>query len=372
MSAEARRECARCVLRIEDDPVLEFDAAGVCRYCRHYDAVVGRAGERKAAADPERTWAEIREAGKGKRYDCVVGLSGGVDSSYVLLLARKAGLRTLAVHLDNGWNSELAVRNIENLVKRLGADLHTHVISWGEFRDLQVSYFRASVVDIEALTDHAILACLYRTAAAHGIRHVLTGINDRTEGFLPMHWVHAKNDLVNIRSIHRAHGSVPMRTFPTLGVLRKAWYERVRGIRMVAILDIVPYVKEEAKAALVREVDWRDYGGKHFESVFMRFYQAYILPGKFGIDKRRSHFSSLICAGQMTREAALAELAKPPCDPAQLAVDREFVMKKLGFDEAAFEAYMKAPARSHFEYASHLKARLRLSRIYRKFRPRRG
>ena len=359
MSDGARRECARCVLRVEDDPDLSFDGAGLCNFCRHYDERIRRTVDPGELA---RVLDEVKASGRGRPYDAVVGVSGGVDSSWVLHLARKHGLRALAVHLDNGWNSELAVGNIENLVKRLGADLHTHVVSWGEFRDLQLSYFKANVVDIEAATDHAIFACLYRTAAARGVRTILNGTSLATEGFLPASWIHNKLDLTNLRAIHRAHGTVPLRTFPTMGVLRHAWYTRVRGIRSIPLLDHVVYVHEEAKRTLAAEVGWRDYGGKHRESVFTRFYQSYILPRKFGIDKRRSHFSTLVCAGQMTRDEALAALARPIQDPAQVAVDREFVMKKLGFTEETFEAYMKAPPRSHLEYASHLN-------IYRALRP---
>jgi N-acetyl sugar amidotransferase len=347
------------VLRTEDDPDLAFDGEGLCTYCRHYDARIRKEPDPAAL---EALLAGIRARGAGRAYDAVVGVSGGVDSSWVLYLARKAGLRCLAVHLDNGWNSELAVRNIEGLVKTLGADLHTHVISWGEFRDLQRAYFAAHVVDIEALSDHAIFACLFRTAAARGIRTVINGTSLATEGFLPPGWVHNKLDLTNIRSIHRAHGTVPLRTFPTMGVLRHLWYTRVRGIRNVALLDHLRYVKEEAKRTLAAETGWRDYGGKHYESVFTRYYQAGILPGKFGIDKRRSHYSTLVCAGQMTRAEALAALARPVDDPARLAEDRLFVMKKLGYDEAAFDAWMKAPPRSHMEYGSHL-------RIYAQLRP---
>ena len=352
LSTAAPAECARCVLRVEDDPGLDVDSAGVCRFCRHYDAHIRRV---PGDGELERVAADIRRAGRGRAYDCVVGVSGGVDSSWTLVLARRHGLRTLAVHLDNGWNSELAVGNIERLVKRTGADLHTHVIAWDEFRDLQRAYLAASVVDVEAITDHAILALLYRTAARRGIRRVVTGANLATEGFLPPAWVHSKIDLTNIRAIHRAHGTLPLRTFPTMGVLRQLWYRRVRGIREVALLDHVRYVRADAQRTLAGEMGWRDYGGKHHESVFTRFFQTEILPRKFGIDKRRSHLSTLICAGQMTREEALEALRRRPGDPQQRAVDRAFVLKKLGFDEAAFEAYLAAPPRPHLAYASHLR-----------------
>lgn len=351
MSADP--ECARCILRRSDDARIDFDATGLCNHCRAYDAFFAA-----RASAPPRSLASLvaglRGAGRGREYDCVVGVSGGLDSSYAAYLARQQGLRALAVHLDNGWNSELAVGNIERLCKGLGLDLFTHVIAWNEFRDLQLAYLRASVVDIEAITDHAIMACLHRVARSRGIRHILTGESPATEGFLPPGWVHPKNDLMNIRAIHRRYGRLPLRTFPTLGLVRKAWDTRVLGLRVVPILDYVPYVKQEAKQVLTRELGFRDYGGKHYESVFTRFYQAYILPRKFGIDKRRSHLSTLICAGQMTREQALREIEAEPYPAELLRREREFVLKKLGLGEAEFEELMRAPARPHTDFASYL------------------
>jgi N-acetyl sugar amidotransferase len=360
-----RHECTRCILRREDDPAIQFDSDGLCQHCRTYDAHKARRRDAQGALK-ERfgdTADRIRQDGSGREYDSILGISGGVDSSYVAYLSRQFGLRPLAVHLDNGWDSELAVKNIEGLLKGLNIELFTHVISWPEFRDLQLAYLQASVVDIEAITDHAIGACLFRAARAHRVRYILSGANVATEGFLPSSWVHAKNDLMNIRAIHRRFGKIPLRTFPTLGVLREGFYRAAFGVTFVPVLDQVPYVKEEAKSILTAELGWRDYGGKHYESVFTRFYQAYILPRKFGIDKRRSHFSTLICAGQMSREEALRLVAEDPYDPALLAQDREFVLKKLGLGEAEFARIMTLPRREHLEFASHTKLRAWLRRV---------
>jgi N-acetyl sugar amidotransferase len=370
-SLSPRDECSRCILRRLDDPQIRFDAEGVCQHCLTYARYMAQWRSRPGAIGDtfDDLAKEIREAGEGKEYDCILGVSGGVDSSYLAYLSRQAGLRPLAVHLDNGWNSELAVKNIESLLDGLGIELQTQVISWPEFRDLQLAYLKASVVDIEAITDHAIVACLYRAARAHGVRYILSGFNVATEGFLPASWVHNKNDLMNLRAIHRRHGTLPLRTFPRLGVIRQFVYTHAFGIRLIPVLDNVPYVKEEAKALLVRELGWRDYGGKHYESVFTRFYQAYILPRKFGIDKRRSHFSTLICAGQMDRKEALRLIEEEPYDPRLLATDKEFVLKKLGLSEGDFSRIMSLPRREHLEFASHTKPRRWLKRLLGRGQP---
>jgi N-acetyl sugar amidotransferase len=364
MSDAVRQECARCILRREDDPDIRFDAQGVCNHCRGYHDYLERTKASRAGGF-ERLAEEIREAGRGRAYDSILGLSGGVDSSYAAYLAKRHGLRPLAVHFDNGWDSELAVRNIELLVKQLGLDLYTHVVSWPEFRSLQLAYIKASVVDIEAITDHGIMACLHQVAREQGVRTILTGVNVATEGFLPAPWVHFKNDLMNLKAIHRAYGTVPLRTFPTLGVLRQLYYTHLRRIRLVNVLDHVPYVKEEAKKTLAAELGWRDYGGKHYESVFTRFYQAYILPRKFGIDKRRSHLSTLICAGQLSREEALRQIAPDAYPAAELAQEKEFVVKKLGLTEAEFDELMSRPPRDHLEFASYLRLHRRLAPLVR-------
>jgi N-acetyl sugar amidotransferase len=345
--------CVRCVLDASV-PGISFDAVGMCSYCRAYDPLVSQ-GE--YAADTrdrnlERLLDEVRRAGSGRPYDCIIGVSGGVDSSYALYAAKKRGLRPLAVHIDNGWNSELAVKNIESLVRTLGIDLETHVIDWEEFRALQLAFLRASVIDIELLSDHAIIAGMYRQARKHRVRYILTGDNIATECALPPGWNHRKTDLRNIRAINRAHGKVRIRSFPTLSTVAMWVHQRVLGIHHVAFLSYFPFVKADAIAVLEKELGWRAYGGKHYESVFTRFYQGYILPTKFGIDKRSIHLSRLVCSGQVSREDALAELKRSPYDPELLKSDHEFVLKKLGISEKDFAALMKAPTRPHNAYAT--------------------
>jgi len=350
------QQCNQCVLDTKDDPSITFDANGVCAYCHLWKLRENRF-IRSAAdglAQLERITERIRADGRGKPYDCVAGVSGGVDSTYVMHWAKKLGLRPLVVHLDNGWNSELAVKNIEQIVSKLGFDLHTHVVRWEEFKDIHLSFIKASVVDIELPTDHAIYALLQHTAAKYGLRHILSGYNIATEGTLPSAWVWNKLDWLNIASIHKRFGSVPLKTFPHLSFWQAVRYQQINRIETVSILDYVDYRKEVAKETITRELGWRDYGGKHFESVFTRFYQGYILPTKFGIDKRKAHLSSLICAGQLTKIQALEALAKPIYEARQLDEDLTFVLKKLDVSKNTFETWMKEKPVSHLAYDSYL------------------
>jgi len=337
------------------DPNITFDADGVCSHCRLADRILPtvhwtpEASGRALADVAER----IRKAGAGQEYDCVIGLSGGVDSSYTAHLAHQMGLRPLAVHFDNGWDSELAVENIQRVIERCSFDLTTYVIDWREFRDLQRAFLLASVVDIELLTDHAISAATVGLARKHGIRHLLSGENLATEHGLPSAWVWHKRDWTNIRAIHAAYGRVPLRSFPHLSTARWHAMQMVgRGVKVVRPLNLVNYRRDEAAATLAREFGWREYGGKHHESGFTKFYQGAILPRKFGIDKRRVHLSDRIRNGELTREEALAVVACPPYEPDELRVEGEYVRKKLGFDEPEWDAIMAAAPRSHRDFAS--------------------
>ncbi len=349
------RICSRCVMDTSD-PDIVFDAEGVCNHCHYYVEYArvhlhyDEAGQRELAEIVGR----IKAAGRNKRYDCISGISGGVDSSYTAYLAKQLGLRPLIVHFDNGWNSETSVHNVHAIVSKLGFDLETYVVDWEEFRDIQLAYLRASVMDIEAPTDHAIAAVVNRLTGRYGLKYLLSGGNIVTEAILPRAWGHSNMDLRNIRAIHRRHGRVALRTFPTFGLLGRFWLQVVRGVRSVRILDYVPYDRRKAKAILAAELGWQDYGGKHYESVITRFFQGYILPKKFGIDKRRAHFSTMICSGQMTRGDALQELARPPYpDDDLLREDMEFVTKKLGLTQDEMRAILATPPRSHFDYPNN-------------------
>jgi N-acetyl sugar amidotransferase len=361
------RVCTKTVMDTTD-PDITFDQDGVSNYWYEWQAfAAGLPSEEERKARLASTVARIAAAGKGKPFDCVLGVSGGIDSSYLAYLAKELGLRPLVVHFDNGWNSELAVGNIEKLLSELGYDLETFVMDWDEFRDLQRAYFKASVVDLEVPTDHMILGALYRIAAKRGIGFVLSGTNYATEWLLPKAWHYRKFDLSNLRAIHAAYGTRPLRRLPALGLLQQAYYSQVRRIESVPLLDLFPYNKAEAKALLMNRLGWRDYGGKHYESVFTRFYQGYILPKKFGFDKRKAHLSSLILSGQMTRDEALRELQQPTYDEDLQQQDKAYVAKKLGFSLEEFEGMLTQPNRMHEEFGTDRRARTRYFAILRFF-----
>lgn len=345
-------QCSLSVMDTIADPGITFDKKGISNYYYEYEnaesttVISGEAGLKKLQSMA----VTIKESGKNQSYDCIMGLSGGVDSTYVALLAKELGLRPLAVHFDNGWNSELAVMNIQNIVNKLGFDLFTYVINWEEFKDLQLSYLRASVVDIEAITDHAIIATLYKLAGEKNIKYILSGTNVQTENTLPKSWIFPKTDHINIKAIHKQFGTVPLKTFPFMDAKVKRYYQKIKGVQSLAILNYVDYNKSEVKKRIERELGWQDYGGKHYESVWTRFYQGYILPYKFKIDKRKAHLSDLIFGGQITKEQALIELEKPIYDTVIFKTDYVFVLKKLGLSESEFEELMKQAPRSHYEF----------------------
>lgn len=337
------------------DPDIVFDADGVCNHCHDFDRNIAKyrftpeAETQNLAALSER----IR-AGKKGPYDSLVGLSGGVDSSYVCYLAHKMGLNPLCVHFDNGWNSKTAVSNIKKIVEKCGYDLDTYVINWPEFRDLQRSYIKAGVIDIEMLSDHAIMATMYKIRKQNGIPYVLSGTNFTTEHGMPNAWVWRKSDLTNIKGIQQKFGTKRLKEFPTMGTLKVVLSKRFKmGGEYVEPLNAVSYSKEKAMEVLNREFGWEYYGGKHYESVWTKFYQAYILPVKFGVDKRKTHLSALIRNGEISRDAALQELSKPPYDPNELKIEKDYVLKKLGFSEPEFDSLMQAPPKQHLEYGSN-------------------
>ena len=330
-----------------------FDAQGICNFCKEHEVKVLDAPFSKPDALQQlQALVEKIKAKASGEYDSIVGLSGGVDSSFVAYQAVKLGLKPLAVHFDNGWNSELAVKNIEELVNRLGLDLMTFVIDWEEFRDIQRSFFKAHVIDIELVTDHAIFAAMFQIAKKHGIRYILSGTNAATEGIMPRSWQHFKFDLRNLKAIHRAHGTQNIKKYPTIGIAGLAWNHYVAGFKSVSLLNYMRYNKTEAMQTLSSELGWKYYGGKHYESVFTKFYQAHILPQKFKVDKRRIHLSDLIMNAELTRDQALTELEKPLYSAEDLQRDSDYVRKKLGFSLEEFEQYLTAAPKPHSDYAS--------------------
>lgn len=336
------------------DKEIQFDSKGVCNHCHDYQAFVSNWNLTKRIKNNEfeSLMEEVKTKGKNKEYDCILGLSGGVDSSYVAYLAWKNGLRPLCVHLDNGWNSELATQNIYQIVETCGFDLHTHVIDWEEFKELQRAFFKADVIDLELLSDHAIFGVIIELAKKYGIKSILSGANFSTEHIMPKSWVHRKQDLANIKDLNRKFGTQKIKSFPQVSTLKHVFLMFGMGYKVYKPLNLIDFNKKSAKELLIREFGWRDYGGKHYESIFTKFYQGHILPEKFKVDKRRAHLSTLINSKQITRDEALEELKTPPIPRSELKQDCEFVLKKLGFDQDWFSKYLERPEIPHLSYKS--------------------
>ncbi|HIN39765.1 MAG TPA: N-acetyl sugar amidotransferase [Flavobacteriales bacterium] len=355
--------CTRCVMDTTD-PQIRFESKGICNHCQEYEDIVNLDKETflKKENQLNSIVEEIKISGIENEYDCIIGISGGVDSTFLAYLVKeKFGLRPFAVHLDNGWNSKLAVKNIQNILRKLDIDLHTHVIDWEEFKNMQIAYFKASVIDIEAITDHSINAILYEVANDNNVKYILKGFNNATEKIMPKSWTFNKNDIENIQDIVSKHSNIEINTFPLLGRKKLNYYTKEKGIQTILPYNYMEFNKDKAKELIVEKLGWVDYGGKHYESIFTRFYQGYILPRKFGIDKRKAHFSNLICGGLLSRDEAIDELKKPPYEEDLVQEDYKYVVKKLGFSKEEFEQILDLPIKSHFKYKTDIN-----SKIYKK------
>lgn len=348
---QAYRVCRQCIMDTSD-PDIVFDAQGICNHCHRFELVAAkrliplaeRPGRLATLVD------SIKRRGRDREYDCVIGVSGGVDSTYVAWLTHELGLRPLAVHFDNGWNSELAVANIEKALNLLKLDLFTYVVDWPEFRDLQLSFLKASTPDGEVPTDHAIMALLYQSAIKHRIRHILLGVNVNSEAIMPLKWGYGYSDYRYISAVHRQFGRVPLKTFPHYTLSQLFSYMFVKKLEIVSILDYVDYQKRDAMQTIQNSLGWVYYGGKHYESIYTRFFQSYVLPRKFNIDKRRAHYSNLVLAGQMSREEALSAMSEPVYHDQGLKEDLTYAIKKLGLTEREFDAIMSLPAKTFLDY----------------------
>ena len=356
MTLVSYRICTNCVMDTSDSMIV-FDAQGVCDHCNTFyrhtlpNWHIDERGERELAA----MVSEIKRDGEGKDFDCIIGMSGGVDSSYLTYIAKeKLGLRPLVFHVDAGWNSQEAVNNIERLVDGLGLDLYTEVIDWEEMRDLQLAFFKSGVPHIDAPQDHAFFATMYRFAERYDVRYILTGANLSTECVRnPVEWMYYQSDSTQLLDIHRRFGSRALANFPVTSVLwHKLYLPYVKGIKVLRPLNVVPYIKQDAIKLLVDKFGWQPYPQKHFESRFTSFYEGYWLPKKFGYDPRRVQYSSLILTKQMTRGEALEKLAVPPWDETTIAQDFEYVATKLGISVEELQGYMDAPNRSYHDYHS--------------------
>ncbi len=357
LSTSPVRICTFCVMD-SSYPMIEFDSAGQCNCCR--DALARKDREWWSGEDGknriEAMVRQLKRDGQNKPYDAMIGLSGGIDSAYLAHVAVcKLGLRVLAVHVDGGWNSEPAVRNIETIVRKLNIDLHTYVVEWQEMRALQLAFLKASVLNQDIPQDHAFFSTLYRTASEFGIRNFLSGVNFASESIVPTGWGYPAMDGKHVRAIYQQFGSRPLKTYPFMGLIEFLWLTRIRKqLNVHRPLNYFDYNKERAREELAKKYGWRDYGGKHSESRFTKFYQEIYLPRKFGFDKRRLHLSSLIVSGQMTRDAALVELAQPIGAPDQLRRDFRFVAKKLGLSPDELNSLIDSPPVNHLDYPNQI------------------
>lgn len=347
------QRCTNCVMDTSDSAIT-FDEHGVCDFCNDFYQNIQPSWQDKLK-DPDllrRTAEQIKAASKGRKYDCIIGMSGGVDSSYLCYVAKELmGLNPLVYSVDTGWNLNVAVENIERIVKALDLDMYTEVVDWNEMKDLQLAFFKSQVPYQDTPQDHAIFAGLYNYAVKYGIQYVLTGANSATECIRPpVEWVYM-NDLKMIRDIHHKFGTRPLKTFPLCGMVKyRVYYPIFKGMKRVAPLDMVEYNKEKVKLFLQERFGWQPYENKHYENVFTRFYEGYYLPHKFGYDKRKCYFSNEILAGTMTREEALAELEQPPYVPQQMEEDKAYIAKKLGLTVEEFQTIIDGENKTFRDY----------------------
>jgi N-acetyl sugar amidotransferase len=343
----------------KSDPEIDFDNQGICNHCRNFDNIISKQWYPNEEGKHEllRIVEKIKKDGKGREYDCIIGLSGGIDSSYLALKVKDFGLRPLVIHVDAGWNSELAVYNIEQIVKYCGYDLHTHVMDWEEMKDLQLAYFKAGVANQDVPQDHAFFASIYHFAIKNKIKYVISGGNIATESVLPKSWLNDAMDSVNLHAIHNRFGSIPLRHFKTISFFQyKFLYPFVYKLKIIRPLNYIEYNKKEAIQYLKNKVGYKDYAGKHCESIFTKFYQNYYFPSKFGWDKRRAHLSSMILSSQLSREEALSELEKPLYNPQELEEDMEYIAKKLSLSLGEFKKIMDGEKHHYAEYKNIDKA----------------
>lgn len=345
------RVCSRCIL---DDriPGITFDENGVCQYCKIHDELKRMYPlDDKGQEDLDNLIKKVKRKGKGKKYDCIIGVSGGTDSTYTLYRLVKLGIRPLAVHFDNGWDSDIAVRNIKNACSRMNVDLYTYVVDWEEFKDLQKSFLKASTPDAEIPTDVGIHSILVKMAAKEGVKYVFNGHSFRAEGLMPIGWTYMDGKYIDY--VHKKFGNIKLRTFPNFKIMDVLYYNIILGIKVVPILNYFKYEKAKIKPFLEKELGWQDYGGHHHESVYTKFYQSYLLPKKFNIDKRIVDYSAMIREGLTDRETALKEIERNPHNVKNEIVN--YTISKLGLTKEEFNDIMNLPVKSFNDYPNYYK-----------------
>lgn len=341
------------------DPLIEFDKDQICNHCERYDILLSSRVVDKAESKDQlnKLVKKIKKARSTNEYDCIIGVSGGVDSTYVAYLTKKLGLRPLAIHFDNGWNSELAVKNIELTLEKLDIDLYTYVIDWEIFKNIQLAFLKSSTPDGEVPTDHAINALLFKEASKRGIKYVINGMNFNSESMNVVDWSYGHQDWKYIKNIIKKFGKkVNLKEYPHFSYFDLFWYTFVKRIKVISILNYIDYDKNMVMELIKKKLGWKYYGGKHYESVYTRFFQGYYLPKKFGYDKRRGHMSDLIRAGQMKRDFALVEIEKEPYPSETMLIDDiEFVEKKFELSEGGIQNFIGLPNKSFRDYRNSVR-----------------
>ena len=351
-----KRTCINCVMDTTDSKIV-FDDKGICDHCNTFysDILPKWHTDEKGDRALKKIVKKIKKEGKGKDFDCIMGMSGGIDSSYLLyIMVKKYDLRPLVFHVDAGWNSQIAVNNIQRLIDGLGLDLYTEVINWEEMKDLQLAFFKSGVSHIDTPQDHAFFATMYKFASNHNIKYILTGGNYSTECIRnPLEWMYYQSDSIQLRDIYKKHGTGKLKDYPVTNILwHKIYLPYIKRIKLIRPLDFVPYNKDEAMELLVEKFGYQKYPQKHFESRFTRFYESFWLPKKFGYDTRKVQYSSLILTNQMTRKEALEKLKTLPYSPETIQQDFEYIATKLGISKDELQSYMDAPNKTFKDYKS--------------------
>jgi N-acetyl sugar amidotransferase len=367
MRTREYQQCTRCVMDTTDLEIT-FDENGHCHHCTEFLEKRAKHKYQGSASDEalDRLVEDMKRAGRGSEYDCVMGVSGGIDSSYSAHVAREKGLRVLAVHMDNGWNSEEAVQNVKNIAQKLDIEYESYVLDWEEFKDLQLAFLKASVPEADTPTDMAIPGALHHYAAKYNVKYIVSGGNFATEGILPPSWHYNAKDMKYFNYIQKTFGQKKLKKFPTFGFEKEMYYKVVKGIRIVYLLNYVPYDKEQAMEFLKAKLGWKFYGGKHYESKYTGFIQSYYLYEKFPIDYRRATLSSQICLGDVAREDALEQLKTKPYTDEKVAEEKLYIAKKLQISNEEFERILNLPAKWYWDYPNDKKKLKFIYDTYRK------
>lgn len=344
--------CTNCIMDTSHSPEISFDENGMCSFCQIFKVYEERTLKNlDKDSEFDNAVKLMKKEGEGKEYDCLLGLSGGVDSSYLALKLHELGLKVLLVQLDNGWNTELSINNIQLVAEKCKFDLITYIVDWEEFRDIQKSFLLASVRNLEAPSDHAIFATIYNTAIKHKIKYIISGVNYQTEFTSSISYGHAYSDLKHLKAIHKLFGSKKLKTFPMLSHWKRMYFDLFSSrVKYVPLLNYMEYNKEKAIEELILKLGWKPYEGKHFESTITIFHQAFYLPEKFNLDKRRLHLSDLIRTKCINRDQALIEISTPILDSSKLSELVKYVSKKFELTEAELIQIVKKPEVPYTSY----------------------